>query len=291
MPTTVPGMLKMIWKHPANRGRQFRAMGAMAGWQARKRLLSQPFDIDVYDGMRFRAHHDSSQVGRFKYFGGLPDFEAMTFMRRYLRSGDGFIDGGANEGMYSLLAGQLVGASGEVHAFEAVPVFLDRLRHNLAMNGMQQVTVHAEAIGERAGSAEFVIRGVGSRIKTAHDIGETLEVSVVALDSALPDREWAMGKLDLEGGEHVALRGAERLLARNQPAIWMLEAMDHMLARFGSDVGELRVWLQDHGYEPVLYDVEANRLHPVPTRLWPLADMLAVNRDRRAEVEARLTER
>jgi hypothetical protein len=94
MPTTVQEMLRLIWKHPVNRGARVRAFTGMALWQGYKRLAARPFDLKVYGGMRFRAYPDSTKVGRFVYFGGLPDCRAMTFMQRHLRPGDGFIDGG-----------------------------------------------------------------------------------------------------------------------------------------------------------------------------------------------------
>lgn len=288
MPTTARGMLNMVWEHPANRGRRGRALVAAAGWQARKRLMRRAIDLRVYDGLRFRAYPDSTQPGRFIYFGGLPDFEEMTFMRRYLRPGDGFIDGGANEGVFTLLAAQLVGAGGEVHAFEAAPVFIARLRENVKRNRLTQVTIHPEAIGDQGGEVTFVLRGTGSRIQTATDEGKTVRARVVTLDEALPKRRWAMGKLDLEGAEPLALAGAHALAEEAEPAVWMLELVDKMLARFGSSEARVREWLGDYGYDTVLYEPHGNRLVPAPTPLWPLADLMAVHRDRAEEVASRL---
>lgn len=293
MPTTVRGMIKMIWDHPANQGRRGRALVDMALWQAWKRTVGRPFHLTIYDDMRFRAHPDSSQSGRLIYFGRIPDYDEMTFMRRYLRLGDGFIDGGANEGIYTLLAGKLVGASGEVQAFEAVPTYVDRLRENVRTNGLTCVTVHPHAVGAERGQVPFVVRGAGSRIQTADDHGpavKTVEVSVVRLDDVLPDRSWAMGKLDVEGAEHRALAGAEDLIRCAEPAVWMLELVNHFLARFDSSVNEVREWLADHRYDLVCYEPGANRLVPAPDPLPILPNAFAVSRDRRDEVTARLQE-
>jgi FkbM family methyltransferase len=291
MPTTVSGMTRMIWDHPANRGRRGRALVGMALWQAWKHTVRRPFDLTVYDDMTFRAYSDSSQPGRFIYFGGLPDYEEMTFMRRYLRPGDGFIDGGANEGIFTLLAAKLVGPSGEVRAFEAVPTYVDRLRENVRANGLAWVTVHPNALGAEPGETPFVLRGTGSRIQTADDHApgaRIVEVSVVRLDDVLPDRPWAMGKLDVEGAEHRVLAGAEKLLARAEPAVWMLELVNHYLARFGSSADQVCEWLAGHGYDLARYDPAANRLVRTPGPLPALPDTLAVSRARWDEVEARL---
>jgi FkbM family methyltransferase len=291
MPTTVHGMIKMTWEHPANRRRRGRALAGMALWQAWKRVVRRPFSLTVYGDMKFRAYPDSSQPGRFIYFGGLPDYEEMTFMRRYLRPGDGFIDGGANEGMFTLLAAKLVGPSGDVRAFEAVPVYVERLQDNIRANGLGWVTACPDAIGAMPGETPFVVRGAGSRIQTARDHGpgvDTVNVTVVRLDDALPDRCWAMGKLDVEGAEHQALVGAEKLIARAEPAVWILECVNHFLVRFGSSVNELRDWLADHGYDLARYEPRTNRLVPVPDPLPVLCNVFAVSRERQDEVVARL---
>ncbi|MGH3388126.1 MAG: FkbM family methyltransferase [Actinomadura sp.] len=284
-------MTKLIWDHPANRGRRGRALVDMALWQTWKRTVGRPFGLTVYGDMKFRAYSDSSQPGRFIYFGGIPDYAEMMFMRRYLRAGDGFIDGGANEGMFTLLAGKLVGATGAVCAFEAVPAYANRLRENVRANGLSWVTVHPDALGAEPGTTPFVVRGAGSRIQTADDHGPSarlVDVRVVRLDDALPERSWAMGKLDVEGAEHRVLAGAEALLARAEPAVWMLELVEHFLVRFGSSVTTVREWLGDHRYDLAYYDPGAGRLKPAPDPLSMPPNVFAVARERWAEVAARL---
>lgn len=66
-------------------------MGRAALWQAYKRTIARPFDLRVYGQLRLRAYPDSHEPGRFIYYVGLPEFEEMTFMQRYLRPGDGSV--------------------------------------------------------------------------------------------------------------------------------------------------------------------------------------------------------
>jgi FkbM family methyltransferase len=284
------GMLKAILSHPANRDSRGAALIRTARWQAWKRLIRHPFDLTVYENMKIRAYPDG-QASRFFYFGPLPDHPEMTFIQRYLRPGDGFIDCGANEGVYTLLAAKLVGSAGEVHAFEAVPLYLTRLRANIRANHLTMVTVHSDAVGAEPGRMPFVIRGVGSRIQTREDLvptANTVDVNIVRLDDVLPDRDWAMGKLDIEGAEHQALAGAEKILARGEPAVLMLELVDRFLIRFGSTVTQVREWLADHGYEFVCYEPGPNRLVTASDSFVPTPNVLVVSRERRAEVDARL---
>ena len=64
--------------------------------------------------------------------GGYYDYEAMTALSLLLQPGQGFIDVGANIGSYSVLAGELIGASGRVFAVEPLVGQLPYLHRNLS---------------------------------------------------------------------------------------------------------------------------------------------------------------
>jgi FkbM family methyltransferase len=264
MPTTVPILFRLIWQHPANRNHRIWAVGKAALWQAYKRTIRRPFDLRVYDGLRLRAYADSHEPGRFIYFGGLPDYDEMTFIRRYLRPGDHFIDGGANVGAYTLLAASLVGQSGRVDAFEPSPLEASRLRENIERNALAQVRVHEAALAEEPGRADFTIdRSSGNRLRRNEDEGSAVKiVEVATIDNALP-LQYAMAKLDLEGAEPLALQGAEHHLAAGSPPVLLLEIVDRFLRRFGSSASELGDWLHERGYELATYDADRNRLNVV----------------------------
>jgi FkbM family methyltransferase len=72
-----------------------------------------------------------------------------------LREGDHVIDIGANIGAFTVLAASRVGPSGRVYAFEPDPQVCERLRQNLRINGLKNVTVHAAAVGAASGHAVF----------------------------------------------------------------------------------------------------------------------------------------
>jgi FkbM family methyltransferase len=278
--------LRYVWSHPANRGRRLRSLARAISWQFAKRLTGRPRDIAVSGtAVRLRCYPDSQAAALALYTGGWSDWHEMGFLRHYLRVGDAFLDVGANVGVYSLLASWLVGDAGRVDAFEPTPETLERLRENLVLSGARNVHVYALAVSDRAGSVQFVTGGDAlNRLAAAGDdlrdkqscAGlQLIEVPCVLLDEHVADHRYAMGKIDIEGAEPLALRGARRMLAAANPPVWLLE-MNGRLRQFGYTEEEFAAWLRDAGYRLALYDADRREL-TFPDRPWRQRDnVLAV---------------
>lgn len=284
----VRSVLSQTWSHPSNRGRRGRAIAGALAWQVRKRVGAGPRDVPFF-GWRLRCHPDSNSASNVVYFTERYDPAEMGFMIAFLRRGDGFIDVGANIGTYSLLAAALVGPAGRVDAFEAHATAVGRLRENLALNGISSVTVHEAAVADREGTVHFLQTfDVSNSILTPVDAGAPVsEVVAVTLDGVLGDRPAAMGKLDIEGFETAALRGAVARLAAADPPVWQVEVMDHQLRKAGSSAAELVGLLTGAGFDLVRFDPVTGALHPIdpsdpPVNVW------AVHETMRRWVEDRL---
>lgn len=281
-------ILGYIWFHPANRGRRVRAIARAVKWQLRKRLLPGPRDICVFGGLTLRCYPDSPSAGLIIYCNEFPDYHEMHFMRRYLRPGDGVLDVGANIGVYSLLAASQVGPAGRVLAFEPGPEAHRRLTENLRINRLDNVKVHTCALGDRVGVVDFLNQcDTTNRMQTAADAGKSVvSVSVARLDDIV-EIDCAMGKMDIEGAEPIALRGAERMLKEANPPVWLLE-INGSLHAFGFTESNFANWLSQQGYDLGLYDADRNELsftHPQPWELSP--NVFAVARDRKLLVAQR----
>jgi FkbM family methyltransferase len=281
-------ILRYIWSHPANRGRRVRAIARAVGWQLRKRLLQGPLDIRVFGGLTLRCYPDSPSASLVIYCDESPDYHEMLFMRRYLRSGDAVLDVGANIGVYSLLAASLVGSAGRVLAFEPGPEAHSRLTENLRINQLDNVKVHACALGDSVGVVDFLNQcDTTNRMQTTADLGKSLvSVPLLRLDDVV-EVDCALGKMDIEGAEPLALRGAERLLKEANPPVWLIE-LNGALHSFGFTESTFSNWLSHQGYELGLYDADQHELsftHPQP---WELsANVFAVARDRKLQVAQR----
>ncbi len=177
---------------------------------------------------------------------GLYELGTMRALRRLLRPGAWFIDGGANIGYFTLLAAKWVGPAGRVDAFEPHPANRARLLANLERNAVGSfVRVHAFALGAVAGEATL-FTPVGDRFNhgeaTLYPDGNALSTPtrVVRLDQlfapgAVPD----VIKLDIEGAEHAALQGAASLLASANPPALIIEHNPVTAAHAGHPPGAL----------------------------------------------------
>lgn len=139
-----------------------------------------------------------------------------------VRSGMTCYDIGANSGFYSLLFSSLVGPTGSVVAFEPLPENAARLAHHLKINDCRNVTIKQAAVADFDGCANF-------RTAEEHQIGclsETgdLKIHCCKLDTLVEDGEILppdLLKLDVEGGEAAALRGAEHAIRGSRPVIFV----------------------------------------------------------------------
>ena len=130
------------------------------------------------------------------------------------------LDVGANVGAYALLFGQWVGDGGRVYAFEPDPLALQGLRTHIALNGLAgRVTAVDSAIADRSGLvrlAVFNAQGLSRLCADALPAGcDCVDATATSIDDFCEERNIRPDviKLDVEGGELDALRGARRTIA------------------------------------------------------------------------------
>jgi FkbM family methyltransferase len=139
-------------------------------------------------------------------------------------------DVGANIGYITLMLAQAVGASGKVFSFEALPDNVARLMTNLALNKLERrVQVEAAAVVDRSRQVEFLVGPSGGMGKAQGSAGrqnvrysKTLEIPGLSLDEFvyhLGHPEPQIVKIDIEGGEVLALPGMRRLLKEAKPQL------------------------------------------------------------------------
>lgn len=227
-------------------------------WWARSRKFDGPVTTDWYYGLKFN-HHLVGDVSFCTYVDGRYEPNEMYAVASLLRPGMCFVDVGANEGIFTLLAARLVGDSGAVHAFEPSPREAMRLADNVALNGLANVHMHRAALGNAHGTAVLHVSDVehpghntlGGFVYRESKQTDSIDVPVLTLDEVANQEgleRLDVLKIDVEGSETAVLQGARNVLQKFRPAL-LTEAQDVSLRQMGSSVSELVDLLRQQSYE------------------------------------------
>ncbi len=147
----------------------------------------------------------------------------------FVRAGMTAVDVGANQGYFTLLLADLVGADGQVHAVEPNPSMLSLLGRSVAVNGFDgRVRMHARPLDARSGNrvSLHVPDGLpqnGSMIGPGHGRLQRFDLTTATLDEIIGDGPVDVVKIDVEGAEEGVWAGMERIIARRQKLAILLE--------------------------------------------------------------------
>ncbi|MGB9521355.1 MAG: FkbM family methyltransferase [Anaerolineales bacterium] len=166
------------------------------------------------------------------YWLGTYEIDLQRALRDFIKPAMIAYDVGANVGYISLMFAHLVWETGKVYAFEPYPQNLERLRKNIALNKLsEQIQVIPSAVADRSGEMEFWIgpsddtgKLSGSAGRTNFVYKEHIYVPAISLDDFVFSQAYPAPnviKMDIEGGEILALRGMQRLLAEYRPLIFL----------------------------------------------------------------------
>lgn len=151
-------------------------------------------------------------------------------------------DIGAHEGVYSITC-KLQRPDITVVSFEPMA---ERLRRNLKLNQLDDSLVQELAVGDKPGHVKMV-----SNQRSSNHVADQGDVTVelVRIEdhvarSGLPAPSGI--KLDVEGMEFPALRGAEQLLRQHQPLVMCEINASHR--RYGVEIPEFARFMQSLGY-------------------------------------------
>lgn len=198
-------------------------------------------------GFEFTGDASRSSVQQLLYLEGERSIGERRLVQALVEPGDHVLDVGANIGYYLLLFQQAVGPSGAVTCIEPDADNLRELRRNITNNGFQNVRLLETAVGSAEGSVS-ITPGLNSHVDVDSEQGRT--VRLVTVDSVV-EKPVNMLKIDVEGYELEALKGARGLLERRRPTV-LLEVHPRLLGRYGADFASiielLEPWYADIRY-------------------------------------------
>jgi len=133
-------------------------------------------------------------------------------LKKYLKSGDTFIDVGANIGFFTAIGAGLVGKQGQVHSFEPAPEHFYKLK-NLAKNNSQyNIVANNFALGDEEKISKIYGDTFIPALLGGNKNYTTTEVPIRRLDKYIKEKglnNIKIIKIDVEGFEFPVLKGLE----------------------------------------------------------------------------------
>jgi FkbM family methyltransferase len=222
------------------------------------------------------------------------DRSDLQFLWNFLQPGMTFLDVGAYHGIYSVIAARRLGSQGHVTAFEPSARERRRLGLHLQMNS-SHVSVEPYAVTSQAGSFRFftVASGFTSMNSlvfppTDNPVRET-NVHGICLDEYLASKAIAkvdLIKVDIEGGELDAFRGARHMIEVVRPLI-ICEVLDWVTRPWGYAAREIVTFLSGLDYQWFDFcDAGTLAVHVERDEYPDVRNYLAVPREKRPQVES-----
>jgi FkbM family methyltransferase len=217
------------------------------------------------EGLRLLIPPDEARVAPIEAlnFGAYEPYESMV-LNELASGAKCILDVGANIGYHALrLARREPHAI--VHAFEPLPISLDYLQRNVALNQLgHQVRVYSHGLANESGSFPYYIapkNGVNASLRNVANRSDARRVTGLALTlddwaeshKAIPDAI----KIDVEGAELLVLHGAQKALAAYRPRIFA-ELLRKWSAPFGYHPNDVLAFMDRLGYQ--CWAVGNNRL-------------------------------
>ena len=222
--------------------------------EARSRVVAD------FDGTLLQVRMDEHMGSNIFWYGSYSR-EVLQVIGRILRPGMTVLDVGANIGEVALYAAKRVAPGGRVICFEPMPSLAEILRQNIARNRAGGVEVVAAGVADRVGSAPFYMPqqrfhdgSVHAGLATLYGQGERATaagaISLTTLDHHAAEARLGVVhliKLDVEGAELPALRGAEGVLRAHHP--WLvIEVQRATCQAAGYDQADILLLLGELGY-------------------------------------------
>jgi FkbM family methyltransferase len=253
-----------IFTHPIGKKHLFKSFYRFILWQIQSSISPAKFFVkDYIQGVRFYARKGLTGITG-NIYSGLHEFNDMAFLLHLLRQNDTFFDVGANVGSYTLLASGVCKARSIT--IEPVPSTFHILSKNMELNGLHEKVL---LINSGAGSKEGKLTFSSDNDTTNHvisenetDQSETIEVTIITIDSLFINSPPVLIKMDVEGFETEVLKGMKQTLLSQSLKAIIIE-LNGSGVRYGFDESQIHELLTANKFNPYNYDPFKRILTPV----------------------------
>lgn len=198
----------------------------------------------------------ASLFGQFLLQRGEYEPSMTEVLRHFLKPSAVFLDVGANEGYFSVIASKIVGSSGRVIAVEPQQRVGNVIQKNLEINGINNTILVADAISDVRGSASLYISpdtntGSTGLVNSTRYSLPTQTIRTITLTDLLEKnsiRNADLMKMDIEGYEYEAIIGSPDVFKEKRIKAIALEVHPKLLSQRGLKPDDIYNFLKSCGY-------------------------------------------
>lgn len=206
----------------------------------------------------FRLKLDLQDIEQRKiyFFGHYHERYEAKIIDSLLEQGEVFWDIGANIGYFTLAAASVLKNRGQIVSFEPARVAYERLKDNISLNYFNNILIYKLAVTDKSGEGVLYLSGdvadSGANLfhpgkdQTLQEICETVSLDRFSQEQGLQAPDFI--KMDVEGAELAALKGAENILANSRPLL-LIEMEEKTLKAAGTDKSAIARLLGSYGYQ------------------------------------------
>lgn len=241
--------------------------GRTACWKLRGVVLPNRSVTVAFGDGRSIQMAPQGQIAEMLW-GRLFEADLRDFVSRYVRRGMRVVNIGANSGLYTLMASDLVGSEGVVHAIEPSTENFARLERNIAMNRCKNVVAQRLALSDFEGVLSLRFDPANPQLDGHFYVskGRPGEATANAIESVvcrtLDDywRDACKGEplpvdlivIDVEGAELDVFKGATSTFANSPRLAIYFECTQK--------IDEIDALLRSAGFQFYEWNVEESRL-------------------------------
>lgn len=214
--------------------------------------------------MKFKTE---DTVGREIFKKGTYEDENSYFLINHLQlnAGDTFMDIGGNIGWYSILLDKSF-PNIQIYSFEPEPVNADCFRYNMKLNNSENIDLVEKGVSDISGYKTMYVYKNSNKGRNSllpiNNFG-TIEIEVVSLDNFVKDKhvkKVKFIKIDIEGYEYFALKGAQNTLAKTE--LLLMEFAPTFMRKGNINPDDVLSFLAKQKFKP--YVLENGQLNKLP---------------------------
>ena len=268
-PLSEPQVVSHWSRYDGTRGRGLRERVRVKRFES----LTEPLTLTWSDRLSMRML-PRDQLSRAVYVSSTYEPNTLCVLRSLLHSGAVCVDVGANAGVIALAASRWVGPEGRVYAFEpSEREFGSSVRQHRTKSGAKRHTDPRSPVSFRGRAPLRVAAATSAGLNTlgdsfpyqSVDVEQIEHVDVMTVDDFVEQHavsSVSVIKLDIEGSEGEAIKGAARVLARDRPAL-IVEVFARALQSTGWTVPQLEKLIAEAGYTMFEIDDGTGAMRPV----------------------------